>query len=184
MGESTAKALARHFGSMDALAQASLALAPFFASADGLSTSAQRKALSQTALMQVADVGPVVAQRLYGFFADANNQAEIAALRELGVAWQEGPPKAMDGALNGQTVVLTGTLSSMTRDAAQARLEALGAKVSGSVSKKTSLVIAGAEAGSKLAKAQELGVPVLDEAGFLARLAEWEAGSAGEGGAA
>lgn len=184
VGESTAKALARHFGSMDALAQASLALAPFFASADGLSTSAQRKALSQTALMQVADVGPVVAQRLYGFFADANNQAEIAALRELGVAWQEGPPKAMDGALNGQTVVLTGTLSSMTRDAAQARLEALGAKVSGSVSKKTSLVIAGAEAGSKLAKAQELGVPVLDEAGFLARLAEWEAGSAGEGGAA
>lgn len=184
VGESTAKALARHFGSMDALAQASQALAPFFASADGLSTSAQRKALSQTALMQVADVGPVVAQRLYGFFADANNQAEIAALRELGVVWQEGPPKAMDGALNGQTVVLTGTLSSMTRDAAQARLEALGAKVSGSVSKKTSLVIAGAEAGSKLAKAQELGVPVLDEAGFLARLAEWEAGSAGEGGAA
>ncbi|HMZ12189.1 MAG TPA: hypothetical protein PKW88_15850, partial [Plasticicumulans sp.] len=81
--------------------------------------------------------------------------------------------------LDGLTVVLTGTLSAMTRDEARARLEALGAKVAGSVSKKTGYVVAGAEAGSKLAKAQELGVEVLDEAAFLQRLAQWESAGGG-----
>lgn len=148
VGENTAKQLNRHFGNLAAIAQADLA-----------------------SLQAVQDIGPVVAGRIHSFFADPRAMLQISAMRDRGVRWAEGAPKApQQGPLLGKSIVLTGTLTSMTRDQAQAKLEALGAKMSDSVSKKTSLLIAGAKAGSKLAKATELGVPVLDEAGFLALL--------------
>src|SRR5690606_2444182 len=107
------------------------------------------------------------------FFAQPHNREVIAALREAGVHWKEGPPqRASEGPLSGKTVVLTGGLASMSRDEAGARLEALGARVSGSGAKKTSFVVAGEAAGSKLAKAQELGLEIWDEAKLLAFLAE------------
>ncbi len=150
VGESTARTLARHFGALDPILAA-----------------------DEETLRQVPDIGPVVAARIAHFFAEAHNREVIAALRSNGVHWPEGAPqRAADGPLAGQTVVLTGGLSSMSRDEAGAKLEALGAKVSGSVSKKTSFVVAGEAAGSKLAKAQELGVAVWDEAHLLAFLAE------------
>ncbi len=149
VGESTAKTLARHFG----------ALAPLMAA-------------DEEALKQVADVGPVVAARLAHFFAEPHNREAIAELQAAGMQWPEGPPqRASDGPLAGKTVVLTGGLAAMSREEAGARLEALGAKVAGSVSKKTSLVVAGEAAGSKLAKAQELGIDTWDEATLLAFLA-------------
>ncbi len=149
VGESTAKALARFFGSLDAL-----------------------MAADESALTTVPDVGPVVAARVAHFFAEPHNRDVIAALRATGVTWSESAPqRAAEGPLTGQTVVLTGGLSAMTREEAGARLEALGARVSGSVSKKTSFVVAGEAAGSKLAKAVELKVEVWDEARLLAFLA-------------
>ena len=149
VGESTAKTLARHFGSLDAI-----------------------MAADEAALLDVPDVGPVVARRIAAFFHEPHNRQVIADLRAAGVAWAEGPPqRATEGPLAGKTVVLTGALSSMSRDEAGDRLEALGAKVSGSVSRKTSLVVAGEAAGSKLEKATELGVEVWDEAQLLAFLA-------------
>jgi DNA ligase (NAD+) len=148
VGESTAKTLARHFGALDPIMAADAEL-----------------------LQQVPDVGPVVAPRIAHFFAQPHNREVIAALRAAGVHWQEGPPqRASEGPLSGSTVVLTGGLASMSRDDAGARLEALGAKISGSVSKKTSFVVAGEAAGSKLAKARELGLEVWDEARLLAFL--------------
>ena len=145
VGESTAKTLARHFG----------ALEPIIAA-------------DEETLQQVPDVGPVVAARIAHFFAQPHNLEVIAALRANGVRWPEGPPqRAQDGPLAGKTVVLTGGLASMTRDEAGARLEALGAKLSGSVSKKTSIVVAGEAAGSKLVKATELGLEIWDEAQLL-----------------
>jgi DNA ligase (NAD+) len=172
VGESTAKALARHFGSLDRIIEASDRLAPYFADPEALKQPELRKALALEPLIAVPDVGPAVAERLWSFFADPRNRQIVADLRAVGFQWQERDPASISaGPLQGQTAVLTGTLSGMTRDAAGARLEALGAKVSGSVSKKTSFVVAGTEAGSKLTKAQELGVPVLDEAGLLALLA-------------
>ncbi|KGQ20347.1 DNA ligase [Lysobacter dokdonensis DS-58] len=150
VGESTARTLARHFGALDPILTA-----------------------DEETLRQVPDIGPVVAARIAHFFAEAHNRDVIAALRANGVHWPEGAPqRAADGPLAGQTVVLTGGLSSMSRDEAGAKLEALGAKVSGSVSKKTSFVVAGEAAGSKLAKAQELGIEVWDEARLAAFLAE------------
>ena len=150
VGESTAKTLARCFGALDPI-----------------------MAADEEALRQVPDIGPVVAAHIAHFFAEPHNREVIAALRAAGVHWKEGAPqRASDGPLAGQTVVLTGGLASMSRDDAGARLEALGAKVSGSVSKKTSFVVAGEAAGSKLAKAQELGVEIWDEAKLLAFLAE------------
>ncbi len=150
VGESTAKTLARHFG----------ALGPLMAA-------------DEEALKQVPDVGPVVATRIAHFFAEPHNREAIADLQAAGMHWPEGSPqRASDGPLVGKTVVLTGGLDSMSRDDAGARLEALGAKVSGSVSKKTSLVVAGEAAGSKLAKAQELGIETWDEAALLAFLAQ------------
>lgn len=150
VGESTAKTLARHFGALQPLMDA-----------------------DEETLKQVPDVGPVVAARIAHFFAQPHNREVIAALRENGVHWPEGAPqRATEGPLSGKTVVLTGGLSSMSRDEAGAKLEALGAKVSGSVSKKTSLVVAGEAAGSKLAKAQELGLEIWDEAALLAFLQE------------
>ncbi len=146
VGEATAKELARHFGTLDGLMQASI-----------------------DELLQVADVGPIVAQSVLTFFAQAHHQEIVAQLRACGVRWEEGSPAArVPQALSGQTVVLTGTLHTLSRDAAKAMLEEAGAKVAGSVSQKTSYVVAGSEAGSKLEKALALGIPVLDEAGLLA----------------
>jgi DNA ligase (NAD+) len=150
VGEATAKELARHFGKMDAIMDATV-----------------------DQLLQVADVGPIVAQSLRTFFDQPHNREVVEQLRACGVTWTEGEPTA--GAslpLAGQTFVLTGTLPTLSRDQAKDMLEALGAKVAGSVSKKTHCVVAGAEAGSKLDKAQELGIKVLDEAGLLALVAE------------
>ena len=150
VGESTAKTLARHFG----------ALAPLMAA-------------DEEKLRTVPDIGPVVAARIAHFFAEPHNREVIAALQANGVHWKEGAPqRASEGPLAGQTVVLTGGLESMSRDDAGAKLEALGAKVSGSVSKKTSFVVAGEAAGSKLVKAQELGLEIWDEARLLEFLAE------------
>ena len=119
-------------------------------------------------LLEVNDVGPVVAQSLHTFFQQPHNREVVEQLRACGVTWPEGPvAERAPQILAGKTVVLTGTLPTLSRDAAKDLLEAAGAKVAGSVSKKTSYVVAGEEAGSKLAKAQELGVPVLDEAGML-----------------
>jgi DNA ligase (NAD+) len=120
----------------------------------------------------VADVGPVVAHSIRTFFDQPHNREVVQALRDAGVSWPEGDALApTEMPLAGITVVLTGTLQSMGRDEAKEKLEALGAKVAGSVSKKTHYVVAGAEAGSKLDKANALGVPVLDDAGLALLLA-------------
>jgi DNA ligase (NAD+) len=149
VGESTAKDLARHFGKLEAIMSASV-----------------------EQLLQVQDVGPVVAQSIVDFFAEAHNREVVQQLRELGVHWEEHDGTAnLVLPLSGKTFVLTGTLPSMSRDEAKAQLEALGAKVSGSVSKKTTVVVAGSEAGSKLDKARELNVPVWDEAALQTLLA-------------
>ncbi len=145
VGEATAKDLAQHFGSLDNL---------LAADADGL--------------QQVRDVGPVVAQSIVDFLAEAHNREVIAQLRASGLHWPEHEQRqTAELPFSGRTFVLTGTLGSMARDEAKEKLEALGAKVAGSVSKKTDYVVAGAEAGSKLDKARELGVAVLDEQQFL-----------------
>jgi DNA ligase (NAD+) len=150
VGESTAKVLARWFGSLGALADA-----------------------DEAALMAVPDVGPIVAAHVVAFFREDHNREVIAQLRDRGVRWADAEPqRIVEGPLAGKTVVLTGTLAAMGRDAAKEKLEELGAKVSGSVSKKTSFVVAGADAGSKLDKAGELGIEVLDETAFLALLRE------------
>jgi DNA ligase (NAD+) len=150
VGEATAKDLAKHFGNIDRLMDATV-----------------------EELLQVNDVGPVVAQSIRQFFDQPHNREVVEQLRACGIRWPEHDGKpAVDasGPFAGKTVVLTGTLTSMSRDEAKEKLEAAGAKVSGSVSKKTHFVVAGAEAGSKLDKAQELGVPVLSEAEFIAQL--------------
>lgn len=147
VGEATARNLAQHFG---ALSQLRLA--------------------SREALETVPDVGPVIAEHIADFFADARNRAVLDQLAELGVQPQSaGPGDA--GPLAGQTWVLTGTLETMTRDEARDRLLALGAKVAASVSKRTTRVVAGPGAGSKLDKATELGLPVMDEPAFIDFLA-------------
>ena len=141
VGEATARDLARHFGALDPLMDADPA-----------------------ALLEVPDVGPVLAEAIHDFFAESHNREVIGELRTAGVHWPEGPPqRAPAGPLAGKTVVLTGTLPTLSRDDAKALLEAAGAKVAGSVSAKTNYVVAGAEAGSKLDKARALGIPVLDE---------------------
>jgi DNA ligase (NAD+) len=146
VGERGAQALARAFRSMDAIVAAPL-----------------------MELERVQDIGPVVAQAVRGFFDEDVNRQLIDALTAAGVNMIEEPEPEGDGhrPLAGQTFVITGTLESMTRDEAQAKLEKLGAKVASAISKKTTALIAGAEAGSKLAKAEKLGVKVLDEEAFL-----------------
>ncbi|QYF92885.1 NAD-dependent DNA ligase LigA [Massilia sp. PAMC28688] len=153
VGESTAKALAQHFGNLAALLHA--------ASFEG-----------GIGLLEVDDVGPVVARSIAEYLTDADNLALVHALAGH-LRWKEGEHvmKAA-GAMAGKTFVLTGTLPTMSRDEAAAMIEAAGGKVSGSVSKKTSYVVAGSDAGSKLAKAQELGLTILDEAGLVALLKE------------
>ncbi|CBW75016.1 NAD-dependent DNA ligase (EC 6.5.1.2) [Mycetohabitans rhizoxinica HKI 454] len=152
VGEATARDLARHFGSLNALIDA-----------------------SEEALLEVNDVGPVVAEAIRHFFSEPHNRMVIEQLRAAGVQWPEGPPapRKPAGPLAGMTVVLTGTLPTLSREAAKERLEAAGAKVAGSVSKKTNYVVAGADAGSKLTKAEELGIPIVDEEG-MRRLLEGE----------
>ena len=148
VGEATAKDLARHFGTLDAIMDASV-----------------------EQLLQVPDVGPVVARSLHTFFQQPHNREVVEQLRAVGITWKEGEPApAALLPLAGKTFVLTGTLPTLSRDEAKEMLEAAGAKVSGSVSKKTHYVVAGEEAGSKLDKARELGVPVIDEAQMQALL--------------
>ena len=152
VGEATAKALARHFGTLDAVMDA-----------------------TEEQLIEVGDVGPIVAKSLRTFFEQPHNREVVAQLRACGVRWEESeegrPAAAPPRPLAGKTFVITGTLPSLGRDEAKDRVEAAGGKVAGSVSKKTDFVVAGAEAGSKLLKAQELGVVVIDEAALLALLA-------------
>jgi DNA ligase (NAD+) len=150
VGEATARDLARHFGSLDAL-----------------------MAADEETLQQAPDVGPVVAAAIARFFAEPHNREAIRQLRAAGVAFDEPGPlprPSADGPFAGKIAVLTGTLASMSREEAKARIEALGGKVTGSVSKKTDYVVAGAEAGAKLDKARELNVAVLEESAFLAML--------------
>ena len=149
VGEQTAKDLARHFGAMAAI-----------------------MAADEAALLAVPDVGPVVAASIRAFLDESHNRAVIAALEKVG-AWRDGEPAPRAaGALAGKTLVLTGTLPNLAREQAKALIEAAGGKVTGSVSRKTDFVVAGEEAGSKLTRALELEVPVLDEAGLLALLGE------------
>lgn len=147
VGEATALALTQHFGNLEAL-----------------------QAADQAALEAVEDVGPIVAAHIVHFFSNADNREVIRRLQSAGVHWPDAEVAQQSDVLAGQTFVLTGTLEVMTRDEAKARLQALGAKVAGSVSKKTTWVVAGPGAGSKLDKAVELNVPVMDEEQFLAFL--------------
>ena len=150
VGEATAKALARYFGSLDCL----------------IGTDMET-------LMQVPDVGPIVAQSILDFFAEAHNREVIERLRASGVCWEENDGESNvsiksveENAINGKTFVLTGTLPNMTREEAREKIEILGGKVTGSVSKKTDYVVAGEDPGSKYEKAASLGITLLDEAGL------------------
>jgi DNA ligase (NAD+) len=148
VGEATSKALVKHFGKLDGIMDASL-----------------------EQLTQVADVGPIVALSLRTFFDQAHNREVVEQLRACGITWTEGEPSALSMlALTGKTFVITGTLPSLGREELKEMLEAAGGKVAGSVSKKTHYLVAGSDAGSKLDKARELDVPILDEAGVLALL--------------
>ncbi len=149
VGEATAKDLARHFGALDRIMDA-----------------------STEQLLEVRDVGPIVAQSIRTFFEQPHNREVVEQLRACGITWDEGDGEAdvAPRPLSGQTIVLTGTLPTLARDAAKAMIEAAGGKVAGSVSKKTNFVVAGEEAGSKLDKAQALGVRVIGEAELLAML--------------
>jgi len=152
VGEATAAGLAAHFGILEQLEKASI-----------------------EDLQKVPDVGIVVATHVFNFFAEESNREVVGKLLEEGIHWPAPVvvnADEIDSPFAGKTVVLTGSLSQLSRDDAKARLVALGAKVAGSVSKKTDLVIAGEAAGSKLAKAQELGIDVIDEAEMLRLLGE------------
>ena len=140
VGEATAKALAQHFGSLNAVMDA-----------------------DEAQLVGVPDVGPVVARSVHTFFEQSHNREVVEQLRACGLTWEEGEPDVVSQPLAGKTFVITGTLPTLAREEAKDLLEAAGAKVAGSVSKKTSFLVAGAEAGSKLDKARELGVAVIDE---------------------
>ena len=148
VGEATAKALARHFGKLDAVMDA-----------------------TEEQLLSVSDVGPIVAKSIRTFFDQPHNREVVEQLRACGVTWEEGEPAAVARKpLSGKTFVITGTLPRLSRDEAKDLVEAAGGKVAASVSKKTDYVVAGADAGSKLVKAQALGITVIDEAALLALL--------------
>ncbi len=149
VGERTGQILAGHFGSIDALMKASVA-----------------------ELQEADEIGPKVAEAVRDFFTEPSNRELIERLRQAGLQLTGPKISRQGGALSGKTFVLTGTLPTLKRDEAKARIEALGGKVSGSVSSKTHYLVAGEEAGSKLEKAQSLQVPVLDEAGLVALLQE------------
>lgn len=155
VGETTAQVLAQHFGTLEGL---------MTADADSL--------------QGVADVGPIVARSIRTFFDQSHNSEQVERLRQLGVHWPEHQPDKgfTSQPLAGKTFVLTGTLASMTRNEAKARLQALGGKVTSSVSGKTDYVVAGADPGSKVRKAESLGVSVLEEVGLL-KLIEVESGT-------
>lgn len=144
VGEATAKDLAKYFGSLQGLLEA----------------DAEK-------LQQVPDVGPIVADSIVEFLGEAHNREVINTLVAAGIHWEEGAGTRTDGVFNGKTLVLTGTLPNMSRDEAKAMIEDAGGKVAGSVSRKTDYVVAGAEAGSKLEKARELGVTIIDETALL-----------------
>ena len=147
-GEGTAKGLARHFGKLDAIMDA-----------------------TEEQLLEVPDIGPIVAKSIRTFFEQPHNREVVEQLRACGVTWEENEPAAVaPKPLSGKTFVITGTLPDLSRDEAKDRIEAAGGKVAGSVSKKTDYVVAGTDAGSKLVKAQALGVAVIDEAALLALL--------------
>lgn len=148
VGQATAKRLASHYLSVDALCNG----------------------IEYNDLMEIEDIGPAVATDIVGFFDEPHNRKVIKDLQEQLTITDYIPPKVTDNAFNGKTVVLTGTLTQMTRAEAKAKLENMGAKVAGSVSAKTDYVVAGADAGSKLKKAQELSVPVLSEDDFIAKI--------------
>ncbi|KAA1173920.1 NAD-dependent DNA ligase LigA [Marinobacter salinexigens] len=150
VGEATAKSLASHFGTLESIAGA-----------------------DEETLQTVNDVGPIVAGHIRSFFEQPHNRETLDALKQAGVEWQEEEVHEGEKPLQGQTWVLTGTLSAMTRDEAKARLEKLGAKVAGSVSKKTACVVAGEAAGSKLTKAEQLGVEVRDESALIELLGQY-----------
>ena len=148
VGEATAKDLAKHFGNLPSLMQASI-----------------------EDLRSVNDVGPVVAESITNFFIEPHNKIVISEMLESGINWKETEGKQIvTGNLVGKIFVLTGTLPSLSRDSAKEMIETAGGKVSGSVSKKTNYVVAGTDAGSKLDKAQELGLIILDEAALLGLL--------------
>ena len=149
VGETTANDLARHFGKLENLIEA-----------------------DETALLEVSDVGPVLAKSIRQFFTEAHNLEVIAQLRAAGVEWPETSPlRKAEGKLVGVTFVLTGSLPTLSRDEAKQLIEDQGGKVAGSVSKKTSYVVAGSDPGSKLDRAGELGVPVIDEKQLKAMVA-------------
>ncbi len=150
VGEATARTLAQKYGSLQALMQA-----------------------DEEELQGVRDVGPVVARHIAAFFRQPHNLEVLEKLRQAGVTPKESEP-AGEQPLEGRIFVLTGSLASLTRDQAKARLQALGARVTGSVSKKTDYLVAGADAGSKYAKAEKLGVDIMDEDGLLALLQSLE----------
>lgn len=155
-GEGTAKGLTKHFGKLDPIMNA-----------------------TEEELLQVPDIGPIVAKSLFTFFSQPHNREVVEQLRACGVTWEEHEPAAAaPQLLTGKTFVITGTLPTLGREEAKEMLEAAGAKVSGSVSKKTDYLLAGSEAGSKLVKAQELGVKVIDEEAMKAMLAGGLAASA------
>lgn len=141
VGEATARALAMHFGSLEAVQQA-----------------------DQESLEEVSDVGPVVAENIFSFFQQPHNQEVIQKLLEAGIQWPAIEVQDKEAqSLNGQTFVITGTLETLSRQEAKEKLQALGAKVTGSVSKKTDYVVVGADPGSKAEKAQDLGIKIIDE---------------------
>ncbi|MCX6607746.1 MAG: NAD-dependent DNA ligase LigA [Acidobacteria bacterium] len=152
VGERTAQFLAEHFGSLDAIHQA-----------------------DEAQLMQAEEVGPKIAQSIRRWFAEERNWAVVERLRAARLVFTHKKIDRSGGPLAGLTFVLTGTLPTLSREAAKERIEAAGGKVSGSVSKKTSYVVAGEEAGSKLEKATELGIKILSEADLLPMLAKLEA---------
>lgn len=146
VGEATARALALHFVDLDKL-----------------------KTATEQQLLEIEDVGPIVAQHIVTFFQQSHNLEVIDRLLAQGIDWPEEKPAFADSELNGKTIVLTGTLDILSRSEAKEKLLALGAKVAGSVSAKTDFVVAGRDAGSKLNKAESLGIPVVDEA----QLQQW-----------
>lgn len=151
VGESTAHSLAEHFASLEALEQA-----------------------NYEELQTIEDIGPIVAHHIVDFFKQSHNREVIRALRESGIMWPEEKNKTKQTALTGKRFVLTGTLASMSRELATERLQVLGAKVSNSVSTNTDYVVAGEAAGSKLTKAQQLNIPILDENQLLKLLQDYE----------
>lgn len=174
VGETTAADLANHFGSLEALETAAADYEKQRLAGHGPGPGELDKRLAGLELRQIAGIGPTVAEQIGAFFHQQGNRAVIQGLRTAGVHWPDVKPASADrsGAFAGKTLVLTGTLSGMTRDEAKQRIQELGGKVSGSVSKKTDYVVVGAEPGSKFADAQRLGVAILDEAAFRRLLGE------------